>query len=44
MSDTERLLKEIRDEQRKTASTLDRILKEIEEYVQFRKTQAKPKG
>lgn len=44
MNDTERLLKEIRDELQKTTATLDRILNEIKAYVEFRKAQGKQKA
>jgi len=36
---SEKLSTEIRDEIRKTNSLLSKMLKEIEEYVKFRKTQ-----
>ncbi len=37
---SEKLLQEIRDELRKSNSTLSKILKGIEEYVEFRKKQS----
>jgi len=41
LSETEKLLQEIRDELRKTTSILDKIEREIKAYVEFRKTQSK---
>jgi len=38
---SEKLFQEIRDELRKSNSTLSKILKEIEEYVEFRKKQSR---
>jgi len=41
LSENERLLKEIRDEVRKSTSILEKMLKEIEAYVEFRKAQSR---
>jgi len=41
LSETERLLQEIKEELGRTTSILDKILKKIEEYVEFRKAQSR---
>jgi len=41
MAETERLLQEIRDELRKTTSILNKMLKDLEAYVEFRKAQTR---
>ncbi len=41
MGETERLLQEIRDELRKTNSILNKMLKDLEAYVEFRKAQTR---
>ena len=38
---SEKLLQEIRDELRKSNSTLSKMLERIEEYVEFRKKQSR---
>jgi len=41
LSESERLLREIRDELRKSTSILDKMLKGLEAYAEFRKKQSK---